>query len=137
MLAGHDRAGAPVGAEFQVNSYVTGIQQLPRIATDAAGNFVVAWSGEGDGSGNGTFGQRFNASGFPRGTQFTINSATAGDQGPVAVASDAVGNFVVTWASDGTGSDDVFGQRFGGLTPAALAVSTPRTEVATAYWSRR
>jgi hypothetical protein len=36
-----------------------------------------------------------------------------------------VGNFVVTWASDGTGSDDVFGQRFGGLTPAALAVDPP------------
>jgi hypothetical protein len=40
----------PVGAEFQVNTYSSGDQFAPQIASDAAGNFVVAWSGYQDGS---------------------------------------------------------------------------------------
>ena len=42
-------AGAPIGAEFQVNSYTTGGQGASAAAMDPAGNFVIAWSGEGAG----------------------------------------------------------------------------------------
>jgi hypothetical protein len=55
-----------LGGEFQVNTYTTGYQQGPSVASDPSGNFVVAWtdgtsflSGE-DGSLAGIFGQRFS-----------------------------------------------------------------------------
>ena len=35
--------GAPLGTEFQVNSYTTGMQQSSDVAADAAGNFAVVW----------------------------------------------------------------------------------------------
>src|SRR6185436_13069465 len=37
-----DSGGGPLGPSFRVNSYTTGIQAKPRIATDGSG-FVVVW----------------------------------------------------------------------------------------------
>jgi len=43
--------GAPLGAEFLVNSYTTGGQHIPAVAATGAGSFVAAWfSAYGDGS---------------------------------------------------------------------------------------
>lgn len=36
--------GARRGAEFRVNTYTTGLQTRPSVASDAVGNFVVAWT---------------------------------------------------------------------------------------------
>jgi hypothetical protein len=120
-----DAAGAAVGGEFLVNTYTTASQRNPALAVDAGGNFVVVWwSGGQDGSSFGVFGQRYDAAGVARGGEFRVNTDTTSDQYQAAVAMDAVGNFVVVWQSlnqDGSG-DGVFGQRFGGLLPAALAV---------------
>jgi hypothetical protein len=108
-------SGIPQGSEFQVNSYTTGFQTTPSVASDAGGNFVVVWDSLGqDGSSYGVFGQRFNASGIPVGSEFQVNSYTTSIQRVPAVASDANGNFVVVWNSygqDGNGYG-VFGQRF-------------------------
>ncbi len=106
--------GTPLGTEFQVNTYTTGNQYAPAVALDAAGNFVVVWHSLQDGSGSGVFGQRFDSSGTPVGTEFQVNTYTTGSQAYAAVGSDAVGNFVVVWTStseDG-GGDGLFGQRF-------------------------
>jgi hypothetical protein len=109
--------GAPLGAEFRVNTYVTGPQTLASVAAGTAGDFVVVWaSGGQDGSGNGVFGQRYASSGTPLGPEFPINSFTTGDQQFPFVAGDAAGNFVVVWrsfAQDGS-SWGVFGQRYAG-----------------------
>ena len=52
--------GAPLGAEFPVNTYTTGLQKSPSVAADIAGNFVVAWDSDlQDYSGPGVFGQRY------------------------------------------------------------------------------
>ncbi len=108
-------SGLPQGGEFQVGSYTASRQYSPAVASDASGSFVVVWYSYGqDGSGTGVFGQRFNASGLPQGTEFHVNSYTTGQQWKPAVASDASGNFVVVWHSldqDGSGYG-VFGQRF-------------------------
>ena len=105
--------GARQGGEFQVNSYTTGRQATPSVASDAMGNFVVIWrSDEQDGSGYGVFGQRFSAAGLPQGSEFRVNSYTTGQQRVPAVASDASGNFVVVWASSADSDYGVFGQRF-------------------------
>ncbi len=68
----YDAAGNPVGAEFQANTYTTGWQISPAVATDGSGRFVVAWRSDfQDGSGPGVFGQRFRwlvfADGFESG----------------------------------------------------------------------
>lgn len=115
--------GAPAGTEFQVNTYTTGLQGYrgkPAVACENDGDFVVVWGSyptpfKQDGSGSGTFGQRFSSGGAPAGTEFQVNSYTMGNQGYwPEVAIDDSGNFVMLWSSDGQDGDDlgVFGQRF-------------------------
>jgi hypothetical protein len=54
-------AGAPLGAEFRVNTYTTNLQIAPSVAADSAGDFVVVWtSQQQDGSSYGVFGQRYS-----------------------------------------------------------------------------
>ena len=128
----YDALGTPRGAEFRVNTYTTNFQGLPSVAMDASGNFVVAWgSSSQDGSSYGVFGQRYDALGTPRGAEFRVNTYTLAYQSLPLVALDAAGNFVVAWESsnqDGSGYG-VFGQRFGGLQPAGLAVDAPGNSV--------
>ena len=107
--------GTPLGTDFQVNTYTTGNRQYPTLASDAAGNFVVAWQSYGqDGDSDGVFGQRFSSNGAAVGTEFQVNSYTTGRQKYPGVAADADGNFVVVWESRNQDGDDygVFGQRF-------------------------
>lgn len=55
-------SGARLGTEFQVNTYTTGVQADPVVASDPAGNFVVVWQSYGqDGSAYGVFAQLFTA----------------------------------------------------------------------------
>ena len=116
-----DAEGTALGAEFQVNSYTSGNQNLPDVATDPVGNFVVVWqsagSGGSDTSSTGILGQRFDADGNPLGGEFQVNSFTTDSQRAPAVATDPQGDFVVVWQSLGSyGSDTEFesiqGQRF-------------------------
>jgi hypothetical protein len=91
-------SGAPIGGEFAVNTYTTGGQYGARVAVDADGDFVVAWTGDGqDGSSLGVVGRRFSAAGVPRGGEFQVNTSTIGVQRFPAVASDGAGNFVIAW----------------------------------------
>lgn len=110
----YDGTGAPLGAEFLVNTYTTGNQFSPDVAMDPDGNFVVAWESTGqDGSGNGVFGRRFDGSGNFVGTEFPINEFTTGAQVLPRLATSTLGNFVVTWSSvnqDGS-SYGVFARR--------------------------
>jgi hypothetical protein len=104
----YDATGAPRGTEFRVNTYTTGRQRLPAVASDASGNFVVVWESESqDGSGDGVFAQRFDPSGAPRGLEFKVNTYTPFTQGTPDVASDASGNLVVVWEGG-----DIYAQRY-------------------------
>jgi hypothetical protein len=121
----YDGAGTPRGAEFRVNGYTTSFQTSPAVSIDRLGNSVVVWESDGqDGSDYGVFGQRYDAAGAPRGPEFRVNTQTIDRQATPAVAVDAVGNFVVIWTSDNQdgSSAGIFGQRYGGLRPAALTV---------------
>ena len=109
------QGGVPIGPEFQVNTYTTGYQRGTAVASDPAGNLVVVWGGYGqDEPTEGIYGQRYDSSGAPLGTEFHVNTYTTNYQRGVLVASDPAGNFVVVWNSqyqDGSGMG-VFGQRF-------------------------
>ncbi len=59
----YDASGAAVGDEFQINSYTTGAQWVPSVASEPQGDFVVVWASDGsygtDGLGYSIQGQRF------------------------------------------------------------------------------
>ncbi len=111
-----DAAGTKIGGEIPLPSYAASNQANPRIASDRAGNFVAVWqSFEQDGSGNGIFGQRFNAAGTKIGPEFPVNTSTFGDQVDPRVAVDHAGGFVVVWRSSPLFDNPiVLGQRFNG-----------------------
>ena len=109
-----DRAGARVGAEFQVNRHVAGRQTNPSVVSISSADFVVVWeSPEQDDYGAGIIGQRFSANGR-RGAEFVVNTGTLGDQSQVAVAIGDDGTVVVAWHSltPGATSDAIRAQRY-------------------------
>ncbi|MEM6782253.1 MAG: hypothetical protein AAF624_00775, partial [Bacteroidota bacterium] len=107
--------GTPQGSEFQVNTFITGLQTQPSVAIDADGDFVIAWQGDGqDGSVFGVFAQRYAADGTPRGGEFQVNVETANAQDDPSVGMDADGNFIITWDSlnqDGD-TDGIYARRY-------------------------
>jgi hypothetical protein len=110
----YSNAGTPLGPEFTVNTYTTGGQVEPMVASDGVGNFVVAWNDDAqDGSGWGVSARRYSSTGTPLGPEFRVNTSTTGHQLYPSVAAESGGNFVVVWSGLGDGSDyGIFGQRY-------------------------
>ncbi len=57
--------GTPIGDEFRISSTAAGTQQIPHLAMDAGGDFVVIWNGNGPGDDDGVFAQRFETNDAP------------------------------------------------------------------------
>jgi hypothetical protein len=99
-----DSAGQTLGADFQVNTGTTSAQQIPRIASDPSGAFVVTWNDSFTGR---LKARRFASSGSPLGAEFQVT--TDSGQSGHAVARDPAGDFIVAWTSGtptlGAGSD--------------------------------
>ena len=113
-------SGAPVGAEFRINSFTTGDQAAPSLVVEKSGIFLVVWTSDGqDGSGLGVYGQRFVSVSTPFGPEFRINTETAADQRSPSVAATQNGSFVIAWESDGQDGSSlgVFGQRYSSSGP--------------------
>ncbi len=87
-------SGVAIGSEIQVNATTGGRQTQSAVAAQQGGTFVITWAsdnGPGDGSGYGSYAQRFDASGQfvnwngsssgnTRAEQL-LNTSTSGDQG--------------------------------------------------------
>ena len=96
-----------VGTEFDVNNFATGDQEVPQVAMDQDGNYVVVWqSHKQDGSGEGIYAQLFNANGIKTGPEFLVNERTAGNQTDPTVSMDKDGNFVIAWTGKGDNGAD-------------------------------
>ncbi len=116
----YSSAGAAAGSEFQVNSYTTGRERDPDVASNGDGSFVVVWNGQGliSSSPDTVRGQRFTSSGASLGAEFVVATHTGEDVAypflSPRVASSAGGGFVVVWQMPGPGKDgnDVFGRLF-------------------------
>ncbi len=105
--------GAPLGAEFRVNTFTTGTQFGRAVASDPSGNFVVVWQSDFQaGSHYEIFGQRYASSGAPLGPEFHVNTQTGGYALKPAVASDSSGKFIVVWYAPDGSSYGIFGQRY-------------------------
>jgi hypothetical protein len=113
----YDSGGTALGTVFRVNSYTTGSQGGPDVASDASGNFIVVWSSLlQDGGDWGVFGQRYDSEGVAQGDEFRINTNTSASQRANSVASASNGDFVVVWQSIGQSgpgqAHEVYGQRY-------------------------
>lgn len=111
----YDPSGAPAGDEIAVNVFTDDDQQLPAVTCRPDGSFLVAWESRGqDGDDFGIIAERFDASGARLGNETVVNTTTAGRQAHPAVCSDAEGNFVIAWQSDGQDGDGlgIVAQRF-------------------------
>ncbi|MCB1449466.1 MAG: cadherin domain-containing protein, partial [Nitratireductor sp.] len=109
-----DASGSPVGSEFRVNTYTNNAQAYSSVEALADGGFVVTWLSLLQDTNNwGIFGQRFDASGSPDGSEFQVNTYVTNGQLYSAVAALADGGFLVTWMSFGqNNSYDIFGMRY-------------------------
>jgi len=95
-----DSRGNFTSGAIMANSYAGSIQRDASIATLENGGVVVVWESVGqDGSGEGIYGQRFNAQGIRVGSEFLINQSTAANQSDPSVTALNGGKFVVGWLS--------------------------------------
>ncbi|MBI3447525.1 MAG: thrombospondin type 3 repeat-containing protein [Acidobacteria bacterium] len=82
---------------------------------EPAGAFMVVWNSFGqDGDGPGVFGRTFDSTGTGTSGDVQVNQFTTGGQADPAIASDILGNFVVTWDSGDGDYSGVFGRFFDG-----------------------
>jgi hypothetical protein len=106
--------GKPLGPEFRVNTFRMGCQCSASVAALGEKDFVVTWSSLGqDGSGEGVYGQRYNAQGRA-GAEFRVNGITAGDQGMPSVTGLGHGRFIVVYSNFNGSHTDIHSQRFRG-----------------------
>jgi Ca2+-binding RTX toxin-like protein len=135
-----DAAGAPVGAEFAVQTSPAGDAYTADIVALTGGGFVVVWDmvlSDPDGQGNyspGVRAQRFDAAGAKVGGEIVVNSTTAGTQDSPTVDALPTGGFVVAWRDDnGTGGTgfrtkaqifDAAGAKVGGEIQAAAGLTS-------------
>lgn len=107
--------GARVGPEFRVNTVTAKHQWQPKISGFSDGGFAVTWASTlQDGSGQGVYGQVFNAAGAKVDVEFRANTAVANNQWQPVVAAFSGGTYVIVWTSNNQdGSlEGVYGQRF-------------------------
>lgn len=110
--------GEPVGGNFKVNYNVDDTwQDYAKVAMNAQGNFAIVWQ---DFQECGVYhcfhiyGQRYNSSGVPQGSNFRVNDVDLDALDP-DVAMDSAGNFMVVWTEARESelySTDIYGQAY-------------------------
>ena len=73
---------------------------------DAFGNFVVAWSGDGNADDSGVYVQVYDSFGMPVTEAFRANETVWEGQVDPSVSMSANGDFIVTWTSYGNPKGD-------------------------------
>jgi len=120
--------GSIDGAEFQVNTSVTGYQGSATVISINNGDFIISWFSH-DQNSEGLFAQRYKVDGSTYGSQFQVISATGNSQGVPTATSLSNDGFAITWSEN----NSIFVQRYkasGSLDGLALQVTT-----ATQQWS--
>jgi hypothetical protein len=93
---------AKVGGELHISTATKGNQSMPKVAGLTAGGFVVVWqSDKQDGNTSGIYAQAFTAAGARSGSEFKVNTTSAGAQTQPAIVALTGGGFVVAWTSAG------------------------------------
>ena len=98
-----DGSGAPLGTDFQVNSYTEGYQDKPEVDVTSSGEFVVVWKDSyryPDYPFYPVSGRRFDATGSPVGSEFIVNSASSDLSRGILGVSLTPDGFVVAWPAN-------------------------------------
>jgi hypothetical protein len=105
--------GTRIGAEFLVNTTVSGNQHQPSITALQNGGFVVGWTdssaGAPDTSGSAFRAQIYGPTGTCSGGEFVMNTTRLNDQREAALTTLASGNIVATWTDSSLSPDDATG----------------------------
>jgi len=111
----YDSAGQAAGSAFVVNNETAGNQSGAAVTTLADGRFVVSWTTAQPAAG-GTLtevkARVFDAAGAPVGSEFLVNTTTAGAQASSALTATASGGFMVIWLSGTSTATMLNGQIF-------------------------
>jgi hypothetical protein len=105
----YDADGTPRGGEIQLNTTVTTSQRGPRVAANAAGQFMAVWSDGGE-----IIRARiFSASGTPMSDELMLGSGSNDLDSP-DVTGDPAGGFLAVWHEEGSvlENDHIYWQRF-------------------------
>lgn len=125
-LRAHDPL--PIQGDFSINGTIPGDQADPVVAVDSDGDFVVAWTSDGqDGELRGIYARQYNDDGTPADAEFKVNQTTAGDQHAPALAGTDSGDFAVAWVGPDAGGLGIFARAYeSNGTPASgeVAVNT-------------
>jgi uncharacterized repeat protein (TIGR01451 family) len=114
--------GDPKGGSVQVDVGTADEISEPAVASDAAGNFAVAWGQKlfpksvTQDAGEGVFAVFFDPKGDPKTEPTKINNDITGDAVDPSVGADTLGNTVFAWSQDsveGSGFD-IYARRFDG-----------------------
>jgi hypothetical protein len=113
----YDAAGAAQGGEFQVNTVIGEDDQLPRVAMNASGAFVVVWESMDQDGNLHVYSRRFDAAGTALGNDQEVTSSPVSAltfSTKPAVAMDGSGNYVVAWENydEINGDEDIYARRF-------------------------
>ncbi len=115
----YDSSGAALGTEFQVNVATAGAQGVSGIdvATDALGDFVVAWNESQDGHtqflpGGNIVARRYDSAGTPLGSEFFVNTRLPRQAYAPAIAMDDAGSFLVSYVGEDGHGKGIIGQGF-------------------------
>lgn len=103
--------GTPIGNNLRVTSNDS-IQWSPRVTAGPAGDFVVCWNDRRRGDWD-IYAQIYNSNGEPVGENFRVNTDGGNTQqllGDVAV--NRFNEFIIIWADNRDGDDDIYAQRF-------------------------
>jgi hypothetical protein len=104
--------GVFLGDPCMVNTYDSGYQWRPSVASAESGAFVVAWWGSGEEDTLGIFSRQYGSDGNAVGDQFLVNNYLPSPQKWPAIAMRSDGQFVAVWQSDGQDGDNygIFGE---------------------------
>jgi hypothetical protein len=108
----YNSSGTPVGSNFIVNDHVGGVpptnqHDCPAVAMNGTGNFVIAWNDLRNGNVD-IYGQKYNASGIPIGSNFRVDNDT-GTAGQSEVDVSANGTYIyATWRDYRGGSYHIY-----------------------------
>ncbi|MCC6573531.1 MAG: hypothetical protein IT462_07045 [Planctomycetes bacterium] len=104
--------GTPKGGEFIVNTNLANAAFSPKVAMNADGDFVVAWTSDNPTNFDEIFARTFDADGTPNTAEIQISNLVTAENARPDVAMDADGEFVVVWESDYAVSLDIWGRKF-------------------------
>ena len=89
------RDGTPVTPELTVCE-APGQQEMPSVAVDQNGQFIIVWADNRTGQGFDVYGRRYDAGGGASGAEFLV-CGTAADEKLPRVTTDLENNFIVVW----------------------------------------